>query len=65
MTLLYALFSSPESSHTIRVAVELDREAKRKNEEQTLIYNLSGHCLLEITGYGNYFKPCPNIVIEV
>ncbi|MDY3203137.1 MAG: TrpB-like pyridoxal phosphate-dependent enzyme [Methanocorpusculum sp.] len=59
------IIPAPESAHAIRAAVDLALEAKKKNEEQTIVFNLSGHGLLDMAGYANHFKTCKQTVIEV
>ncbi len=59
------IIPAPESSHAIRAAVELALEAKKTNEEQIIVFNLSWHGLLDMTGYANHFKTCKQTVIEV
>ncbi|MFA5312678.1 MAG: TrpB-like pyridoxal phosphate-dependent enzyme, partial [Methanomassiliicoccales archaeon] len=48
------IIPAPESSHAIKATVELAKEAKRKNEEKVIVFNLSGHGLLDMTGYASY-----------
>jgi tryptophan synthase beta chain len=45
---------APESTHAIAAAVDLAMEAKRKNEEKVIVFNLSGHGLLDMTAYEKY-----------
>lgn len=47
---------APESSHAIRAAIDLALEAKRKNEEKVIVFNLSGHGLLDMGGYASYLS---------
>jgi tryptophan synthase beta chain len=47
---------APESSHAIKAAMDLALEAKRKNEEKTIVFNLSGHGLLDMGGYSKYLN---------
>jgi tryptophan synthase beta chain len=47
---------APESSHAIKAAMDLALEAKRKNEEKTIVFNLSGHGLLDMGGYAKYLS---------
>ncbi|MCM1020987.1 MAG: TrpB-like pyridoxal phosphate-dependent enzyme [Muribaculum sp.] len=49
------IIPAPESSHAIAAAI---REAKRANEEGTapvILFNLSGHGLIDMTAYDSYF----------
>jgi len=45
---------APESSHAIKAAIDKALEAKKNNEEKTIVFNLSGHGLLDMVGYGKY-----------
>ncbi len=47
---------APESTHAIAVAIDLAMEAKRKNEEKVIVFNLSGHGLLDMTAYEKYLS---------
>lgn len=48
------IIPAPESSHAIKAAIDKALEAKRKNEEKVIVFNLSGHGLLDMVGYGRY-----------
>lgn len=50
------IIPAPESSHAIKAAMDLAIEAKRKNEERTIVFNLSGHGLLDMGGYAKYLS---------
>lgn len=47
---------APETTHAIRVAIDLALEAKRKNEEKIIVFNFSGHGLLDLVGYDKYLS---------
>jgi tryptophan synthase beta chain len=47
---------APETTHAIAAAIDLAMEAKRKNEEKVIVFNLSGHGLLDMTAYENYLS---------
>ncbi len=47
---------APESTHAIAAAIDLAREAKRNNEEKVIVFNLSGHGLLDMTAYEKYLS---------
>jgi tryptophan synthase beta chain len=49
------IIPAPESSHAIKAAVDKALECKRRNEAKTIVFNLSGHGLLDLGGYGLYF----------
>jgi tryptophan synthase beta chain len=50
------IIPAPESTHAIRAAIDLALEAKRKNEKKTIVFNLSGHGLLDMGGYASYIS---------
>jgi len=45
---------APETCHAIKGAIELALEAKRANEEKVIVFNFSGHGLLDLGGYEQY-----------
>jgi len=45
------IIPAPESAHAIRAAIDLAIEAKRSGTEKTIVFNLSGHGLLDLAGY--------------
>ena len=45
------LIPAPESSHAIAAAVREARQAKEEGKERVILFNLSGHGLLDLTGY--------------
>ena len=47
---------APESTHAIAATIDLAMEAKRKNEEKIIVFNLSGHGLLDMTAYEKYLS---------
>jgi tryptophan synthase beta chain len=48
------IIPAPESSHAIKAAIDLAVEAKKKNEEKVIVFNLSGHGLLDMGGYASF-----------
>ncbi len=48
------IIPAPESSHAIKAAIDKALEAKKMNEEKIIVFNLSGHGLLDMVGYGKY-----------
>ncbi len=50
------IIPAPESTHAIKAAVDLALEAKKNNEEKTIVFNLSGHGLLDLYGYEQYMN---------
>lgn len=47
---------APESAHAIRVAIDEAFEAKEKGEKRVILFNLSGHGLLDLAAYGAYHQ---------
>ncbi|QOJ79502.1 TrpB-like pyridoxal phosphate-dependent enzyme [Infirmifilum lucidum] len=47
---------APESAHAIKAVVDLALEAREKNEERVILFNLSGHGLLDLAAYADYFE---------
>jgi len=48
------IIPAPESAHAIKAAIDKALECKRKNEQKTILFNLSGHGLLDLGGYADY-----------
>ena len=46
---------APESSHAIRSAIVEALKAKESGEKKVILFNLSGHGLLDLSGYEAYF----------
>ncbi len=46
------IIPAPESAHAIAAVIDLARESK--NEEKTILFNLSGHGLFDLLGYQKY-----------
>jgi len=47
---------APESTHAIKVAIDEAKKCKETGEEKTIVFNLSGHGLLDLTGYESYLS---------
>ncbi|MBG0784183.1 MAG: TrpB-like pyridoxal phosphate-dependent enzyme [Anaerolineaceae bacterium] len=45
---------APESAHAIRAAIDEALDAKEKGEERVILFNLSGHGLLDLSAYDAY-----------
>ncbi|HYC26402.1 MAG TPA: TrpB-like pyridoxal phosphate-dependent enzyme [Nitrososphaerales archaeon] len=43
--------AAPESNHAVKAAIDIALECKRKNESKTILFNLSGHGLLDLKAY--------------
>ena len=47
---------APESAHAIKAAIDLALEAKRTGERKVILFNLSGHGLLDLKAYDEYLS---------
>lgn len=50
------IIPAPESTHALKATIDLALEAKKKGEEKTIVFNLSGHGLLDLYGYDQYLE---------
>jgi len=50
------IIPAPESAHAIRVAIDEALDAKEKGEERVILFNLSGHGLLDLAAYDAYHQ---------
>ncbi|MDY6867564.1 MAG: TrpB-like pyridoxal phosphate-dependent enzyme, partial [Chloroflexota bacterium] len=48
------IIPAPESAHAVRVAINEALDAKEKGEERVILFNLSGHGLLDLAAYDDY-----------
>jgi tryptophan synthase beta chain len=46
---------APETSHAIAAVVQEAKKAKQEGKEKTILFNLSGHGLMDLVGYQKYF----------
>lgn len=47
---------APETAHAIRVAIDEAFDAKKKGEKRTILFNFSGHGLLDLGAYQAYLS---------
>jgi len=47
---------APESAHAVKAVIDLALGAKRRNEEVVILFNLSGHGLLDLQAYQEFFE---------
>lgn len=47
---------APETSHAVAAVIQEARKAKEEGREKTILFNLSGHGLMDLTGYDAYFE---------
>ena len=45
---------APETAHAVKAVIDLALEAKRKKEKRIIVFNFSGHGLLDLKGYDEY-----------
>jgi tryptophan synthase beta chain len=61
---------APETSHAIAATIDEANKAKEEGKEKVIIFNWSGHGLMDLTGYDAYFRgkldnyPLPEDEIE-
>ena len=47
---------APETSHAVACAIQEANKAKEEGKEKTILFNLSGHGLLDLAGYEKFFQ---------
>ena len=47
---------APESAHAVKAAIDVALEAKKRGEKITILFNLSGHGLLDLKCYQDYLE---------
>jgi tryptophan synthase beta chain len=50
------LIVAPETSHAVAAAIQEAKKAKEEGKEKVIIFNLSGHGLMDLAGYDAYFQ---------
>jgi tryptophan synthase beta chain len=50
------IIPAPESAHAIRAAMDEALDAKAKGEQRVILFNLSGHGLLDLSAYDAYHQ---------
>ena len=51
-----AVIPAPESAHAIRVAIDEAVKAREEGKEKIILFNLSGHGLLDLSSYDRYYS---------
>jgi tryptophan synthase beta chain len=46
---------APETSHAIQCVIEEAKKAKEEGKEKVILFNWSGHGLMDLSGYDSYF----------
>ncbi len=47
---------APETSHAIAATIQEAKKAKEEGREKVIVFNLSGHGLMDLVGYDKYFQ---------
>jgi len=47
---------APETSHAVAAAIQEAKKAKEEGKEKVILFNLSGHGLMDLAGYDAYFQ---------
>jgi tryptophan synthase beta chain len=50
------IIPAPETSHAIAAVIQEAKKAKEEAKEKVIIFNLSGHGLMDLTGYDKFFS---------
>ena len=50
------IIPAPESSHAIACAINEAKKAKEEGKQKTILFNLSGHGLIDMAAYDAYFE---------
>ncbi|MCK5453070.1 MAG: TrpB-like pyridoxal-phosphate dependent enzyme, partial [Calditrichia bacterium] len=50
------LIPAPESAHAVKAAIQAAENAREAGEEKTIVFNLSGHGLLDLSAYEAYLN---------
>jgi tryptophan synthase beta chain len=53
-TQLHGYLPAPETCHAIRAVIDVAQECRRTGREATIVFNYSGHGLLDLEAYGRY-----------
>ncbi|HOB98189.1 MAG TPA: TrpB-like pyridoxal phosphate-dependent enzyme [Verrucomicrobiota bacterium] len=50
------IIPAPETSHAIAAAIQEAKKAKEEGKEKVILFNFSGHGLMDLTGYDRFFQ---------
>jgi tryptophan synthase beta chain len=50
------IIPAPETSHAIAAVIKQAKQAKEEGKQKVIIFNLSGHGLMDLGGYDRYFS---------
>ncbi len=47
---------APETNHAIKATIDIATKCREKNEEKVILFNFSGHGLLDLKAYEDYMN---------
>ena len=50
------IIAAPETSHAIAAAIQEAKRAKEEGKEKVILFNMSGHGLMDLTGFDSYLQ---------
>jgi tryptophan synthase beta chain len=50
------IIPAPETTHAIAVAIREAKKAKEEGKEKVILFNFSGHGLMDLVGYNKYLN---------
>ncbi len=50
------IITAPETSHAIATVIQEANKAKEEGKEKVILFNMSGHGLMDLTGYDAFFE---------
>lgn len=50
------IIPAPETTHAISVVIDEAQKAKEEGKEKVILFNFSGHGLIDLVGYDKYFS---------
>jgi tryptophan synthase beta chain len=50
------LVCAPETNHAIAAVIEEAKKAREEGKAKTILFNLSGHGLMDLTGYDSFLE---------
>ena len=50
------IICAPETSHAIAATIQEAKKAKEEGKEKVILFNMSGHGLMDLTGYDAFFQ---------
>ena len=51
-----AIIPAPETAHAVKAAVDEAIKAREEGKEKIILFNFSGHGLLDLTSYDKYYS---------